>query len=135
MNSLKYSAGFSVGQSQLGNSDFQNYKELHVSVKYTTAFGEELCMVGSLPCTGSWNPEGKGLKMVWNESHNWTAKVPLYQIRGPINQLFFEFKFVILEHGKIKKWESGANHVFNGKKIYQHLQLPVIQKHITDRQN
>ena len=83
---------------------------------FTTQFGEDLCMVGSLPCLGSWNPDKNGLKMNWSEGHCWWVKVPL-DLNTKIQDTVFEFKFVVMENGHTKKWESDGNHVFDGTRI------------------
>jgi hypothetical protein len=78
-------------------------------------------MVGSLPCLGSWNPDKCGLPMTWSNEHCWWVEVPLDMNVKPQSTIF-EFKFVVLENGRTKKWESGNNHVFDGPKVNQILQ-------------
>ena len=45
----------------------------------------------------------------------------------------FEFKFVVLENGRTKKWESGGNHIFDGTKITQILRSTDVGGHIENR--
>ena len=47
--------------------------------------------------------------MFWNEGNIWKSHIPFVD--------YFEFKFVLIEYDKIKKWESGSNRVFNFETI------------------
>lgn len=44
--------------------------------------------------------------MNWNEGNIWKARIDL----GSNHE--FEFKFVFVEHDKVKRWENGSNRTF-----------------------
>jgi len=90
-------------------------------------------MVGSLPCLGSWNPDKAGLSMTWSNGHCWWVEVPLDTNITKLQDIKFEFKFVVLENGRTKKWETGNNHVFDGPKVNQILQKTDVSSHIANR--
>jgi hypothetical protein len=52
--------------------------------------------------------------MIWNEGNIWKSHIPFVD--------YFEFKFVLIEHDKIKKWESGGNRVFDFEIIKNNLE-------------
>jgi len=43
--------------------------------------------------------------MIWNPGNIWKTNIPVLD--------YFEFKLVLLENEKVKKWESGNNRIFN----------------------
>jgi hypothetical protein len=53
--------------------------------------------------------------MTWNEGNFWKAQIPF--------QDYFEYKFVFLEHDKVKKWENGPNRVFDFSTIKTSLEI------------
>ena len=75
---------------------------------YHSVFGEEVGIIGSSEKLGNWEENSVKI-MKWNKGNIWTREEELN-----INNLVdFEFKFVILEKNKIKKWESGNNNIVN----------------------
>ena len=75
---------------------------------YNSVFGEEVGIVGSIEKLGNW--EEKSVKtMKWNKGNIWIRELEL----NPTDLVDFEFKFVVLERNKIKKWESGNNNIVN----------------------
>ena len=76
------------------------------SVNYNSVFGEEVAILGSLSKLGLWELSG-ALPLKWNEGNIWTGEINIededYQN--------FEFKFIVVEKGKIKRWEGGENNV------------------------
>ena len=47
------------------------------------------------------------LPLHWNEGNNWTGEI-IVEDEDCQN---FEFKFIVVEKGKIKKWENGDNNI------------------------
>lgn len=79
------------------------------SIYYPTVFGEEIGLLGSVPILGNWNQQNIK-KLKWNNGNRWTICFDFssfYDISG------FEFKFILLEKGKIKKWQGGENNKIN----------------------
>jgi hypothetical protein len=78
------------------------------SIHYNSTFGEEVYILGSSPKLGMWKLSG-ALPLKWNQGNLWKGEIKI-----EVDDLQdFEFKFVIVEKGKIKIWESGENNVVN----------------------
>ena len=78
------------------------------SINYNTFYGEEVCILGSSPKLGIWKLSG-ALHLKWNKGNVWKGEINI-----EVDDLQdFEFKFVIVEKGKIKYWESGDNNIVN----------------------
>jgi len=72
-------------------------------VPYHTAFGENLCMVGSHEQLGAWELE-RAKAMTWSEGHVWKASVEL-----PAGGVFF-YKYIVTgPNGEIIRWQEGSN--------------------------
>ena len=74
------------------------------SNRLTVQQKENLGVIGSINELGKWD-SNKAIKMGWNNGNIWKAM---------INYNFsenkeFEFKFIFLNNGQIKKWENGNN--------------------------
>ena len=89
----------------LGNSML---KKIIFIINYTTTYGEEMGILGSLPILGNWDGS-KAFKLIWSNGHVWKGEIPVnnYTIKG------FEFKFVIIQDKKVKTWENGENNKFD----------------------
>ena len=72
-------------------------------IKYDTAYGEEVGILGSNESLGNWNINNI-YYLKWNYGNIWTGKI---NINKPYKN--FEFKYVITFNRKIKYWESGDN--------------------------
>jgi hypothetical protein len=75
-------------------------------IPFVTEFGQRIGISGSLDQLGSWDQK-RFLPLEWNEGNLWRAQITFSD--RPIN---FEYKFLFVEHDKIKKWESGQNREF-----------------------
>ncbi len=84
-------------------------------MKYQTQMGQEVGVIGSLDELGKWN-QGKVLKLNWKNGNYWNKEISY------ISGTDFEFKFILINHGKVQKWEDGNNRPFNFNKIYLNLQ-------------
>eukprot|EP01068_Selenidium_serpulae_P006762 Selendium_serpulae@DN4502_c0_g1_i1.p1 len=74
-------------------------------IRYDTRFGQRVCVVGSDPALGAWDP-GAALHMVWTDGNNWMATAKLGKSKkGRI----VEYKYVAIEPNNVE-WETGANH-------------------------
>ena len=78
------------------------------SINYNSIFGEEVCILGSSPKLGLWNLNG-ALHLKWNEGNIWKGEINI-EVE---NLQDFEFKYIIMEKGEIKYWESGENNIVN----------------------
>lgn len=81
-------------------------KKIIFSINYNSIYGEEVAILGSLPKLGIWQLTG-ALPLHWNEGNNWTGEI-IVENEDCQN---FEFKFIVVEKGKIKKWENGDNNI------------------------
>jgi hypothetical protein len=83
-------------------------KKIIFNINYTTTFGEEMGILGSLPILGNWDGS-KAFKLIWSNGHVWKGEIPVnnYIVKG------FEFKFVIIQDKKVKTWENGENNKFD----------------------
>ena len=78
------------------------------SVNYNSKFGEEVAILGSLAKLGLWELSG-ALPLKWNEGNIWTGEINVEDE----DWHNFEFKFIVVERGKIKLWENGENNMIN----------------------
>ena len=80
--------------------------KINFEIKFDTFFGQSISIIGSIDKLGNWN-EYKALNMNWNEGNIWKANIEDDNIKC------FEYKFIILENGIIKKWDDGINRYFS----------------------
>ena len=83
-------------------------RKIVFQMKYGTKMGEEIGLVGSIKELGLWD-QNNMIRMNWNEGNNWRTIIDTSFAK--INT--FEYKFVLVEGGKIKEWEKGNNRIFN----------------------
>ena len=48
-------------------------KKIIFNINYTTTFGEEMGILGSLPILGNWD-ENKAFKLIWSNGHVWKGE-------------------------------------------------------------
>jgi len=77
---------------------------LTMKIKFKTEFGQALCVVGSIPELGAWKEYKCHLK--WTANHVWVTERPI-ETRQP----YFNYKYVLMEDGKAKKWERGIDRI------------------------
>ena len=73
-------------------------------MKYNTQPGEDLGVIGSISELGSWD-QNRALRMNWNDGNIWKASINYDFSR----EKEFEFKYIFIENGRVKKWEDGNN--------------------------
>ena len=83
---------------------------IHFEIKYETKIGQSLSVIGSIDKLGNWIAS-KALNMNWNEGNIWKANMEYDDIKN------FEYKFIFLECGNLKKWEDGINRIFSFSQI------------------
>jgi len=93
--------------SSLKRKEFK-IKKIVFQMNYGTIMGEEIGLVGSIKELGFWD-QNNMIRMNWNEGNNWRTEIDTSF--ADINN--FEYKFVLIEGGKIKEWEGGNNRKFN----------------------
>jgi len=100
------------------NNEYENNKKIKIikakkefkinritfQMKYNTQPGEDLGVIGSIPELGSWD-QNRALRMNWNDGNIWKATINYDFGR----EKEFEFKFIFIENGRVKKWEDGNN--------------------------
>lgn len=99
INSSKISSG--------KNKEFK-IKKIEFQMYYNTSMGEEVGLIGSIKELGSWD-KNKVLRMHWDDGNIWTATIDF----SFVEITSFEFKFILIDNGKIKEWENGNNRIFN----------------------
>ena len=79
--------------------------------------GQELSIIGSLKELGNWNQD-KALKMEYYKEENiWQKELILTKKKD------FEYKFIILSNGIVRKWEDGNNRIFKYNYIKKILEM------------
>mmetsp|Transcript_13675 Transcript_13675/g.21431 ORF Transcript_13675/g.21431 Transcript_13675/m.21431 type:complete len:111 (+) Transcript_13675:301-633(+) len=78
---------------------------LTLKVHYKTEIGQQVAIVGNIDELGNWNDHTR-CKLRWTEGHVWESDNLDIQTKS-----YFLYKYVILEDGKIKQWERGANRI------------------------
>ena len=78
---------------------------------------QELSIIGSLKELGNWNQD-KALKMEFYKEENiWQKELILSKKKD------FEYKFIILSNGIVRKWEDGNNRIFKYNYIKKLLEM------------
>ena len=78
---------------------------------------QELGIIGSIKELGNWNQE-KSLKMEYYEEENiWQKEFELNKKED------FEYKFIFISNGIIKKWEDGNNRIFKYSYIIKLIEM------------
>jgi hypothetical protein len=113
---LKHSNGTN-GNSKLDRTNSSNamsspyahsFVNVAFSVDYHTQLGEVVCLVGSIPKLGSWDPT-KAPKMTWNEGGVWSLEMAFRKSDTPL-----EYKYVVYNtHSQHCRWETTANRKFS----------------------
>lgn len=101
-------------------------RKIVFQMNYATKMGEEIGLVGSIKELGLWDKNNM-IRMNWNEGNNWKTIIDVSF--ADINA--FEYKFVLIERGKIKEWEKGNNRIFNINGI-QNIVIKYINKKNND---
>ena len=98
-----------INRTVINNISFPKYplKSIVFRIVFDSKFGENVCILGSIPELGLWNLIG-ALFLKWNEGNIWNGE---RTIERDIN--YFEFKFVVEQNGKIKFWQEGRNNTIN----------------------
>lgn len=101
-------------------NDFKLFKieKIIFQIKYDTKLGEDLAVIGSINELGNWKPYN-ALKMGWNEGNIW--KTELFINDKTI--LDFEYKFILICGGSVKRWEEGYNRKFNFSEIKKLIEI------------
>ena len=78
---------------------------------------QELGIIGSIKELGNWNQE-KSLKMEYYEEENiWQKEFELKKKED------FEYKFIFISNGIIRKWEDGNNRIFKYSYIIKLIEM------------
>ena len=111
MYNIQFNAPQNYGNNNLINREIRINKIIF-EMKYQTQMGQEVGVIGSLDDLGKWN-QGKVLKLNWRNGNVWNKEISY------VNGTDFEFKFILINHGKVQKWEDGNNRPF----IYNNIHL------------
>ena len=126
-----YEEALKIEQTQLNPLEYLNSKTINNStliinkitfaITYPTVFGEELGIIGSIPLLGEWS-QAKYLKMKWTPGNKWMISLDISQ-----NIKEFEYKFIIIEKGHIKKWQSGDNYKLSLNELLTDIQKKKVE--------
>ena len=110
---------------KLSNLNILSFKieRIYFEIRYETKIGQSLSVIGSIDKLGYWN-SSKALNMNWNEGNIWKANIEYDNINN------FEYKFIFLENGNLKKWEDGINRIFSFSQIKNLLETNLIEGNI-----
>ena len=98
---------------KLYNNENISIRNIIFSIKYDTKFGEEIGILGSNQSLGKWDVN-RSLLLRWNDGNIWKGVI--------FNENEdFEFKFVVLNNGKVKIWEPGSNNEFQNEKLKEEI--------------
>ena len=86
------------------------------SINYNSVYGEEVAILGSLSKLGFWELSG-ALPLHWNTGNVWTGEINIEDE----DWQNFEFKFIVVEKGKIKRWETGENNLMNFDELIKNI--------------
>ena len=103
-------------------------QKINFEIKFDTFIGQSISIIGSIDKLGNWD-EYKALNMNWTEGNIWKANIEYDDIKG------FEYKFIFMENGDIKKWEDGINRIFSFSQIKNILEPNLISGKIIKLNN
>ena len=103
-------------------------QKINFEIKFDTFIGQSISIIGSIDKLGNWD-EYKALNMNWTEGNIWKANIEYDDIKG------FEYKFIFMENGAIKKWEDGINRIFSFSQIKNLLEPNLISGKIIKLNN
>ena len=86
------------------------------SINYNSSYGEEVAVIGSLAKLGLWELRG-ALPLSWNEGNVWIGEINIEDD----DWQNFEFKFIVVEKGIIKRWEDGENNLMNFDELIKNI--------------
>ena len=103
-------------------------QKINFEIKFDTFIGQSISIIGSIDKLGNWD-EYKALNMNWTEGNIWKANIEYDDNKG------FEYKFIFMENGAIKKWEDGINRIFSFSQIKNILEPNLISGKIIKLNN
>ena len=95
-----------------------HFETVTFKVNYVTNFGEVVCMTGGGRVFGNWDADNKSIRLQWTDGHFWSISVAASELPNE-----GEFKFVIIEGDKVKRWATGNNKLFNLDKIKESMSM------------
>lgn len=126
-NRTKHKTEQILNQITNTNCSFKLQK-INFEIKFDTFIGQSISIIGSIDKLGNWD-EYKALNMNWTEGNIWKANIEHDDIKS------FEYKFIFMENGAIKKWEDGINRIFSFSQIKNILEPNLISGKIIKLNN
>ncbi len=115
--------------NQITNTNYSfKLHKINFEIKFDTFIGQSISIIGSIDKLGNWD-ECKTLNMNWTEGNIWKANIEYDDNKG------FEYKFIFMENGAIKKWEDGINRIFSFSQIKNILEPNLISGKIIKLNN
>ncbi len=115
--------------NQITNTNYSfKLHKINFEIKFDTFIGQSISIIGSIDKLGNWD-EYKALNMNWTEGNIWKANIEYDDNKG------FEYKFIFMENGAIKKWEDGINRIFSFSQIKNILEPNLISGKIIKLNN
>ena len=79
---------------------------IRFQIKLHVAFGEQVCIIGSVRELGDWDADLGALPLDWCEGDVWSREVTVKRACVPR----LEYKYIVRSDSGKVKWESGGNH-------------------------
>ena len=105
-------------------------KKITFQMKYNTQPGEDLGVIGSISELGSWD-QNRALRMNWNDGNIWKASINYDFSR----EKEFEFKYIFIENGRVKKWEDGNNRKLEFNQLKNLIEPNIIEEYFVEFKN
>ena len=105
-------------------------KKITFQMKYNTQPGEDLGVIGSISELGSWD-QNRALRMNWNDGNIWKASINYDFSR----EKEFEFKYIFIENGRVKKWEDGNNRKLEFNQLKNLIEPNIKEEYIVEFKN
>ena len=105
-------------------------KKIIFQMKYNTQPGEDLGVIGSISELGSWD-QNRALRMNWNDGNIWKASINYDFSR----EKEFEFKYIFIENGRVKKWEDGNNRKLEFNQLKNLIEPNIKEEYIVEFKN
>jgi len=105
-------------------------KKITFQMKYNTQPGEDLGVIGSISELGSWD-QNRALRMNWNDGNIWKASIN-YDFN---REKEFEFKYIFIENGRVKRWEDGNNRKLEFTQLKNLIEPKIKEEYIVEFKN
>ena len=127
-----YNNGYKNTNKTKSEADKKEFKinKIIFQMTFNTRPGEDLGVIGSISEIGSWD-QNKALRMNWNDGNVWKANIN-YDFS---KEKEFEYKFIFIENGRVKKWEDGNNRKLEFSKLKDLIESNIKEEYYIEFKN